>query len=475
MSDRKMQGGFIWDWVDQGIRTTSDKGTYWAYGGDFGAYDLHNDENSCADGLVSSDRTIHPSLNEIKKVYQNILFKAKDISKGLITVQNLYGFTNLDQYDFKWELYINAKRQSSGTLSVSLAPGQQKDILIPLPANSSDKSEYYINIVALTRIPTVMVPAGHEIAREQFKVGTTTYFDTPKSREGKLEINKQGNTIRFTSGKISGEFDLQRGRFNRYARNNDGSVLRQFPEPYFWRAPTDNDFGNDMVSNLGVWRTMHVNRTMKGVTDTQIDGGLLIKVNYELTVINTPYTIEYFIYPDGAVRVTASMDMTGKNLPELPRFGMRTQLAPQFDQLSYYGRGPWENYSDRNTAAFISIYNDNVDNQSTKYLRPQESGYKTDVRWLSLTDTTGKGLLIEGIQPICFSATHHRTEDLDPGLTKKQQHTVDIKPRNEVYLNIDYKQRGVGGDNSWGALPHQQYRLLDKHYTYSYVISLTGK
>jgi beta-galactosidase len=475
-SDRKMQGGFIWDWVDQGIRATNDKGSYWAYGGDFGAYDLHNDENSCSDGVVSADRTIHPALNEVKKVYQNILFKPKDLSKGLITVQNLFGFTNLDQYDFKWELYENGKKIKEATFPVAVAPLQQKDIQLSLPViNNPGPSEYYINIYAFTRVSTVMVPAGHEIAREQFKLAGN-YYAIPRGwGEAKLQINKQGNTLRFTSGDITGEFDLQRGRFNRYARKNDGSVIRQFPEPYFWRAPTDNDFGNDMVTNMGVWRTMHANRTLKKVTDSTNDKGISIVVEYELTVINVPYTIEYFIFNTGSVFVTATMDMTGKNLPELPRFGMRMQLSSQFDQLSYYGRGPWENYSDRNTASFVGIYNDNVDNQYTKYLRPQESGYKTDVRWVSLTDTAGKGLLIEGAYPICFSATHNRTEDLDPGLTKKQQHTVDIKPRNEVYFHIDYKQRGVGGDNSWGALPHQQYRLLDKKYSYSYMITLVGK
>jgi beta-galactosidase len=148
-------------------------------------------------------------------------------------------------------------------------------------------------------------------------------------------------------------------------------------------------------------------------------------------------------------------------------------LPSQYDNLSYYGRGPWENYSDRNTSSFIGVYKDEVKNQTTwNYIRPQENGYKTDIRWLSLTNKDGRGLQVEGVQPVCFSATNNRTEDLDPGLTKKQQHWVDIKPRKEVFLHIDLNQRGVGGDNSWGALPHQPYRLLDKKYSYSYIIKL---
>lgn len=203
--------------------------------------------------------------------------------------------------------------------------------------------------------------------------------------------------------------------------------------------------------------------------------GLPVKIEYELA-IGVPYTVEYLIQNDGAIRVTSSMDMTGRNLPELPRFGIRMELPQQYSNLNYYGRGPWENYSDRNTASFVGLYKDSVKNQYTwNYIRPQEAGYKTDVRLVSLTNNNGRGLLIEGLQPICFSAINNSTEDLDPGLTKKQQHPTDIKPRRNVFLNIDLKQRGVGGDNSWGALPPEPYRLLDKKYSYSYVMKLVDK
>ena len=251
----------------------------------------------------------------------------------------------------------------------------------------------------------------------------------------------------------------------------------RFPEPYFWRAPTDNDFGNGMPGNMGIWRAAHQGRRVaKVTTGVQTDAGISVKVDYELTFVSVPYTIEYFIQNDGSIRVTASIDMTGRNLPELPRFGMRMQLPGQFDSLQYYGRGPWENYSDRNESAFVGLYRDNAKNQYYNgYIRPQESGYKTDVRWLSLTNDEGGGIYIEGLQPVCFSAINHSTEDLDPGLTKKQQHPTDLRPSNAIYLNIDLAQRGVGGDDSWGALPHEKYRLLDKKYSYSYVIRLIDK
>ncbi|MCU7550181.1 DUF4981 domain-containing protein [Chitinophagaceae bacterium LB-8] len=477
-SSKHMQGGFIWDWVDQGYKTTLPDGrVYWAYGGDLGGYHLQNDENFCSNGLVAANRTPHPGLFEVKKVYAKIQFSAKDVSKGVITVQNLFDFTNLDQYDFKWELYQNGDKVKEGTFAVSLAPHSQKDVALNIPQfKAVEGSEFFLNVYAFTKNATELVPAGHEIAREQFKTAGD-YFARSNTATGKLSIQKDENRLRFTSGNLKGEFDLGQGRFTRYEIGNAGWVIAQYPEPFFWRAPTDNDFGNNMQVNLGIWRTAHVNRTVKDVTvGEQSVNGLPIKVDYELTGIGVPYTVEYLVQNDGSIKVTASIDMTGRDLPELPRFGMRLQLPADYDHLSYYGRGPWENYSDRNTSSFVGLYHDKVQNQySWNYIRPQEGGYKTDVRWMSLTDSKGRGLRIEGVQPICFSALNNRTEDFDPGLTKKQQHPTDIKPRNEVYLNIDLKQRGVGGDNSWGALPHDQYRLLEKKYSYSYVMRLIDK
>lgn len=473
LSSPHMQGGFIWDWVDQGMKTTTPDGrVFYAYGGDLGGYHLQNDENFCANGLVAADRTPHPGLYEVKKVYQNILFKAKDAAKGLITVQNLFDFTNLDQYLFRWELYRNGKKAGEGTFDVNLAPHQQRDVQLSLP-NGSDNAEYFLNVYAFTKKATDLVAAGHEIAREQFKTGGN-YFAENAPAERKLQVTRNGNRLSFTTGKVRGEFDLSQGRFTNYSIENNRGFISQFPEPYFWRAPTDNDFGSNMQVNLGIWRTAHVNRSVKKVTaGEQTAEGLPISVQYELAGINVPYTVDYLIQNDGSIRVTSSIDMTGRDLPELPRFGMRMQLPQWYNNLSYYGRGPWENYSDRNTASFVGLYTDTVENQFTwSYIRPQEGGYKTDVRWLSLTNDQGNGIRIEGVQPVCFSAINNTTEDLDPGLTKKQQHPTDIKPRRAVYLNIDLKQRGVGGDNSWGALPHEQYRLLDKKYSYSYVIRM---
>lgn len=471
-----MQGGFIWDWVDQGFKQTDKSGNvFWGYGGDLGSYNWLNDENFCSNGLIAANRTPHPGLYEVKKVYQDILFSAKDIKTGIVTIYNGFNFTNLNQYNFNWALLKNGEVIQTGEFATNAAPKAKVDVQLPLPQDKmKDEAEYYINVFATIAkaSETVMLPLGHEVAREQFKLNGD-YFTNRKAVTGDLQIKKEEGKLSFASGAVSGEVDLKTGVVRNY-RMKDGMQLNRMPEPYFWRAPTDNDFGSGMPSNLGIWRSAHHTKKLKSITvGEQTTEGIAVKVEYELTGIAVPYSVEYFIQNDGSIKVTASMDMTGRDLPELPRFGMRMQLPPVYDQLQYYGRGPWENYSDRKTSSFIGNYNSNVKNQFTSnYIRPQENGYKTDVRWVSLTNTNGKGLQVEGVQPICFSALPYATESMDPGMTKKQQHPSDLRPDNNVYLNIDLKQRGVGGDDSWGALPHNQYRLLDKKYSYSFIIRL---
>ncbi|RZK60127.1 MAG: DUF4981 domain-containing protein [Pedobacter sp.] len=476
-SSKHMQGGFIWDWVDQGIRAKDANGsTFWAYGGDLGGFYLQNDENFLANGLVGPTREPHPGAFEVRKVYQYIQFSSKDISKGSLVIENLYDFTNLNEYNFKWKLLSNGKVFKEGSFEVALNPHMKKDVKLSLPMiKAMEGTEFYLNVYAYRKTPSAMLPAGFEVAKEQFKYAGD-FFAKSQKTETLLKTGTKQNKLTFDAGDVHGEFDTQTGKFTRYSKD-DGGGMNNFPEPYFWRAPTDNDFGNNMPSRLGIWRSAHDNKKLLNVdVSKQTDSGQFIRVNYELSNIKVPYTVTYLIGNDGAVKVTAVIDMTGRDLPELPRFGMRTELAQRFDYLSYYGRGPHENYSDRNFSSFVGLYNDKVENQYYKgYIRPQESGNKTDVRWLSLTDEQGKGILIEGLQPLSFTAINHSTEDLDPGLTKKQQHPTDLPLRRNVFLNIDLKQRGVGGDNSWGALPHAPYQLMEKKYSYSYIIRLISK
>lgn len=471
-SSPHMQGGFIWDWVDQGLKTKDADGkTFWAYGGDLGAGNLQNDDNFCANGLVAADRSVHPGLHEVKKVYQYIIFKDKDWRKGLITVENNFNFIELDGYNFKWQLIKNGKVINSGNFDVSLDPGSTIDIKLSIP-EIMDDAEYLLNVFATTKNDQPLIPAGHEVAREQFG-GDTRYFfaSLNNSESGDLTISKNGNILEFKSGDISGKLNTVNGQWTSYDYKGR-SVLRSLPTPYFWRAPTDNDFGNNMPERLGIWRTANENKKLTSVKiGDKNQTGQTIEVKWLLTDIETPYTISYTILNNGAIKVEASIDLNENNLPEMPRFGMRLELPKAYENINFYGRGPWENYSDRSTASFLGEYDQKLKDQFTwNYIRPQENGYKTDVRWVTFADDDGNGIKFTGMQPICFSALPYTAEDMDPGLTKKNQHPSDLNERNFISLHIDLNQRGVGGDNSWGAYPHEKYLLKAKTYSYSYII-----
>lgn len=476
-SSKRMQGGFIWDWVDQGFKTKNEKGvTFWAYGGDLGGEKLHNDENFCSNGLIGADRVPHPGLMEVKKVYQNIHFQLNNESDLVVT--NHFNFTNLSDYTFKWELIRDGSKAKSGEFNLDAAPEESKKVALNL-GTIEENSEYFLNVFAVSKYDAPLVAKGHEFAREQFAIGKGSFFKNTNNTKSasKLKYTVKNNVLSFETENRSGEFDMKNGEILKYrSKNIEDAIVTNFPTPYFWRAPTDNDFGSGMPKKLVIWKDASQKPKVVSVNlDKNLPEGLLVKVTYKLAQIEVPYTVTYLIQNDGSIKITAAIDMTGKELPEMPRFGMRLKLNGSYDNLSYYGRGPWENYSDRNTASFVGEYSDKVINQYTRnYIRPQESGYKTDVRWLTLKNDKGQGMKIVGQQPIGFSALNISTEDLDPGKTKAQRHPsdLDLNSKEAVYLHLDYKQRGVGGDDSWGRLPHDPYRLLDKQYSYSYTISL---
>lgn len=474
-SNKKMQGGFIWDWVDQGLLAKTDKGeSFWAYGGDLGGENLQHDQNFCANGLVSADRTVHPALKEVKKVYQNINFKL--LENNTLRISNNHNFTNLDAYSFKWILKADGSVEKEVSFSASAKPNNTEEIAIELPQLKGNK-EYYLEVYAYTKNATPLVVKNHEVAREQFKIGVQDYIVKNTDTTGKLKFKKKSGLLTFSTEKTAGIFNLKTGKLIQYQSTNSDKteVIKNFPEPYFWRAPTDNDYGNQMPKKSGIWKLAHKNLVVeKVVVGKKTKEGLPITVEFLISELRIPYTVAYFINNNGTIKITASLDGSAKELPELPRFGMRMLVDGSYDNLEYYGRGPWENYSDRNTASFMGIYQDKVANQFTwEYIRPQESGYKTDTRWMRLTNSQNTGLQISGSQPLGFSALNMSTETLDGGADKAQKHTTDIVvEKDKIYLHIDLKQRGVGGDNSWGALPHNPFRLLDKKYTYSYELKL---
>ncbi|GLB49501.1 glycoside hydrolase family 2 TIM barrel-domain containing protein [Neptunitalea lumnitzerae] len=471
-----MQGGFIWDWVDQGLLTEENGEKFYAYGGDLGGENLQNDENFCANGLVSANRAVHPGLYEVKQVYQNIKFK---LNNKQLSVFNKYAYTNLNEFDFKAELLKNGIVIDTKTFNLEVVPGAKGTYTLPFN-NMKEDADYSVNVYAYTKNATDLVPAHHEQARAEFIITAEGYFNNVNNitaTKKNLHISKSKESLTFETETVMGTFDLVNGVLTSYNLKDKASFITNYPTPYFWRAPTDNDFGNGMPNKLEVWKNAHATPVIENVTvGKQNDSGLEIKVDMSLTGKEISYSVIYLIQNDGSIKITASLDKSGLELPELPRFGMRIELKGAYDNLAYYGRGPWENYSDRNQSSFLGVYESTVAEQFTwEYIRPQENGYKTDVRWISLSDNAGQSLIVKGMQPLGFSALNVSTESLDPGKKKDQRHTTDVHPEDKVYLHIDEKQRGVGGDNSWGAYPHKSYLLLDDTYTYSYIISLKSK
>ncbi|MDD4970571.1 MAG: glycoside hydrolase family 2 TIM barrel-domain containing protein [Paludibacter sp.] len=469
---KNMQGGFIWDWVDQGFEVTDEVGRkYWAYGGDMGSQNYTNDENFDHNGLVFPDRIPHPGLLEVKKFYQDIYFKVVLTEKGLITVENDFHFTNLQNYAFKYEVLKNGEVIKTGSFDLDLAPESEKQVQLEMPEMpDADGVEYLLNVYAYTRVGTDVIPQGHEVAREQFKLGDGKYFVKSRATNGEVKVTEDNDRIHLNAAGVYVNINKKSGLLGEY-KVDERWYFNNKPTPNFWRAPTDNDFGNGMERKCNIWRMAGENTSVKDISVKEESGKTVVTANIYLNDVASDYQLVYSMTADGALTINVTYKAGTNQLPEMPRFGMIMSLDKSFDNFTYYGRGPWENYADRNYASQIGIYSSKVSDQYVPYTRPQENGYKTDLRWLTLTNNEGKGLRIEGLQPICASALQNWPEDFDPGISKKYRHINDITPnRDEVILSVDLAQRGLGGDNSWGAYPHEQFLLKAKEYSYGYVI-----
>jgi beta-galactosidase len=473
-SSPHMQGGCIWDWVDQGFAQQDAYGRkYWAYGGDLGSYAIRNDENFCGNGLVDASRNPHPALYEVKKFYSYIIFSSFDARSQMLGIKNLHDFTDLENFDFKWELLENGVVIKNGVFNLSLPARKEAAVKIPLPGNLSVDKEYFLNVFALTNRSQPLVPVNHEVARHQFAVNSSSYFSLAEKSHAKGTIVKQTqrDTLILASGKVKAIFNTKTGSLINYTKEGN-KILEKMPEAYFWRAVTDNDWGNKMQIWGNVWRTAHANKTVKMVKVTETSSeGIRVDVHYRLSHLNALYDLSYTFLKDGALKIESSINLKGTDLPELPRMGMRFDVARSWDQFTYYGRGPWENYADRKHASHIGIYKQSTDSQYVTYLRPQANGNRHDVRWMKLTNKQGTGILVEALQPVGVSAMPYYDEDFDAGNTKKNRHINDINERFINCVHVDGWQRGVGGDNSWGYPPHAQYRLTQKEYKYAYIIS----
>jgi len=468
-----IQGGSIWDWVDQGIQQKDSQGRiYYAYGGDFGPPGTPSDSNFCINGLVLPDRTPHPALYEVKKVYQYIGIKPADGSSGKITVKNKYDFISTGNLDIHWQLVGDDKIIESGIIEKpDIAPKGEKTFDLDLPdIDPLPGVEYFLNFSVTTRETSGLIPKGHEVASEQIPLPWKTEVKPVKDKAFLEPIwSKDRKMLTVSGADFYVMFDTLTGMMT--SLEYDGKqFLTRGPEPNFWRAPTDNDFGNGMPKRCAVWKEASAIRVVKSFKVTRpAKGEVHIIANFLLGKSLIPCCVTYAIYGTADIIISIEIDPGAAELPELPRFGINMRIPDEFSQVKWYGRGPFENYCDRHTAAFVGVYESKVDDLGFPYIRPQENGTRTDIRWMSLTNEDGTGLLITGLPLISASALPFTTSQLDY-TDNKFRHTVDLVPNDFIDLNIDYRQTGVGGNDSWGARPLPEYTLSSGKYSYSFRI-----
>ncbi|RYF25226.1 MAG: DUF4981 domain-containing protein [Flavobacteriales bacterium] len=479
-TSKNMQGGFIWEWYNHGFKTKDEQGReYWAYGGDLNGFNKPNDGNFCMDGIVSPDQEYMPHTHIVKKVYQNILFQSKDLNNGVITVINDFKFTPItaQEYNFKWVLLKNGTKFTEGSFNVDLAADSKKDIALKLPkVKVGPGTEFFLQVYASRKTATKFLPVGFEVAKEEFSFANNNYFAEAGKTADKSKIEKKETQQKFsfTANGITYEF----GKDNRALTDIKGTskeLIAKMPKLNFWRAPTDNDFGSQAQYNLRLWGTASISQKVSFKSIDEKPEAVTLNYEFKPSGVDAKVDVAYTVNNDGSLTVKTHYKALSDDLPEMMRFGMNMELPKEYDKFTWYGRGPWENYVDRYQDAFMSVWNGKVGEQAFHYYRPQEAGNKTDVRWFTLTDSEGNGLQIKGVQPLSVSATNYRTEDWDPGTTKKQQHPSDIIPSDRVILNVDLFQRGVAGLDSWGAKPLDKYRFRAKEYQYAYTISVIRK
>ncbi len=477
-----LQGGFIWDWLDQGILAYSDEGkAYWKYGGDFGGPDVKSDNHFCINGLVLPNRLPHPALIEVKKVYQNIKVTAVNLKEGIFKISNGFDFIDLKNVSLYWEIQEEGHTLQSGKLeNIIVDPNGNLDIDIDYSFDRKKRKEYFINFHFYTKQESALVPAEHEIAKEQFQL----FLEKDKNKKAShksdsmykdLMLEKRLDIFEVTGKHFKIEISKSSGTISSYIFNGK-PLLKKGPSPNFWRAPNDNDLGNLMPFRLEKWKKASQGRTLLSILHREISPKEIHFWSlYKLDEVEADYEVIVKVFANGRIEIQGRIFDSEIDQPELPRFGMNLELPAEFDHLKWFGRGPHENYCDRKTSAFVSLHTSKVAEQYHPYIRPQENGNKTDTRWLSLCNEDGVGWKIKGQDTIDFSAQEYTTEDFDFGPQERPlKHTYDIKKRDFISLNIDLGQMGVGGDDSWGAHTHDKYKIFFKEYVYSFLMEPMG-
>lgn len=477
------QGGFIWDFVDQSIRWKNKEGKeIYAYGGDFNAYDA-SDNNFCDNGLVSPDRVPNPHMYEVGHIYQSIWASdVKQADKELeVSVYNENFFRDLSGYYMEWEILADGEVLQSGVeQNLQVAPQQTVKVKLPLRAAlPATEKELLLNVAFKLKAAETLLPAGYAVARNQlvltpWKASVVTISNQEETNQAVVAPQVKDNDFNYLI--VNGQdFTLNFNRFTGYLCKYESGGKELIQEqgaltPNFWRAPTDNDMGANLQNRYRVWNNPELK--LVSLQHATVDGMVQIVAQYDIPAVSGKLSLTYLVNNQGAIKVTQKLtaDKNAK-VADMFRFGMQVQMPDSYVQSIYYGRGPVENYVDRNNAAFIGKYKQNVDEQFYSYIRPQETGTKTDIRWWKQVTKGGFGLQFTSDAAFSASALNYSIASLDDGVDKDQRHPADVDKAGYTNLCIDKMQMGLGCVNSWGALPLEKYRLPYGDYEFNFLIT----
>lgn len=477
------QGGFIWDFVDQSIRWKNKEGKeIYAYGGDFNAYDA-SDNNFCDNGLVSPDRVPNPHMYEVGHIYQSIWASdVKQADKELeVSVYNENFFRDLSGYYMEWQILADGEVLQSGVeQNLQVAPQQTVTVKLPLQAAlPATEKELLLNVAFKLKAAETLLPAGYAVARNQlvltpWKASVVTISNQEETNQAVVAPQVKDNDFNYLI--VNGQdFTLNFNRYTGYLCKyvSGGKELIQEQgalTPNFWRAPTDNDMGANLQNRYRVWNNPELK--LVSLQHATVDGMVQIVAQYDIPAVSGKLSLTYLVNNQGAIKVTQKLtaDKNAK-VADMFRFGMQVQMPDSYVQSIYYGRGPVENYVDRNNAAFIGEYKQNVDEQFYSYIRPQETGTKTDIRWWKQVTKGGFGLQFTSDAAFSASALNYSIASLDDGVDKDQRHPADVDKAGYTNLCIDKMQMGLGCVNSWGALPLEKYRLPYGDYEFNFLIT----
>lgn len=476
-----LQGGFIWEWADQGLLYSNENGVkYMAYGNDYHP-DLPTDGAFVNKGLVNGLRQPIPHYYEVKKVYQPVKIQVIDMASGTFALQNKNIFVATDYLSLEWEITANGERMSTGTVeSITVLPGEKKIFKVKLPEMINDGREYHIMFKAKSKKEMPFIAIGFDVAWDQFSI-QGNYAPKAEVSDRAVTIDQQKSAIGIHGDDFSVTFNRSTGTFDRYIYQNTNMLEGGF-KPNFWRAPTDNDVGNEMHLWAAVWRSAGTSAKLRSCNVVRhTKGEVEIASAYEIPDVKGELYMNYSVRGDGSMLVSYTFTPGPDTLPNIPRVGLQLSMPADFRYVTWYGRGPHESYVDRKESAAVGIYKGLVSEQSYIYPRPQETGNKTDVRWMYLINKEGVGFRVEQIdQLLSASAWEFSPNDIDfkPGkgtsasglVPSVSNHSYDVTPAKTVTWNIDLAQMGVGGDNSWGAPVHEQYLLKPMKYQYKFML-----